>query len=145
MVERQTSFPIILELISWELNIENILFHFCVGIWVLRINLKIHKNSTSFDAYEGWNCVGWAWIKETCLKAQLDGNVILYIFVNLDSKTPTQISTTHAFSKIRTKIQNRIPRELDKNFDILRITKSVPIHGNKQIAHGKNYTVFSRN
>ena len=31
-------------------------------------------------------------------------------------ETPTQISTTHAFSKIRRKFQNRIPRELTQNF-----------------------------
>ena len=38
-----------------------------------------------------------------------------------DQKSPTQISATHAISKIGQKFQNRIPRELDQKFGIPRI------------------------
>ena len=41
---------------------------------------------------------------------------------DFENETPTYISTTHAFSKIRENFHNRIPRESDKNFDIPRIS-----------------------
>ena len=34
------------------------------------------------------------------------------------NKTPTHMSAAHAISKMELKFQNRVPRELDKNFDI---------------------------
>ena len=40
---------------------------------------------------------------------------------DFENETPTYISTTHAFSKVRENFQNRIPRELDKKLDIFRI------------------------
>ena len=39
-----------------------------------------------------------------------------------DPKTPEQITTTNAFSKIRRKFQNRIPRKLDQKLDTHRIS-----------------------
>ena len=39
-----------------------------------------------------------------------------------ENETPTYISATHAFLKIRGKFENRIPRELNQNFDIPRIS-----------------------
>ena len=50
-----------------------------------------------------------------CFK-DLAENVILFTYLNLGSKTPTQIITTHAFWKIREEMQNWIPRESDKTF-----------------------------
>ena len=50
--------------------------------------------------------------------AQLVGDIILCISVNSGRDSPTHISATYAFSKIRGEFQNRIPRELDKNFGI---------------------------
>ena len=49
-----------LEPIPWELNMENQLFGFCVGVWVgghhptnfSHISKDAQENSTSFDAYE---------------------------------------------------------------------------------------------
>ena len=37
-------------------------------------------------------------------------------------KTPTHRDVTHAISKSERSFQNRIPRELDKNFYILKIS-----------------------
>ena len=41
---------------------------------------------------------------------------------DFDNKTPTHMATTHAISKSKRYFQNRIPRELDKNFYIPRIS-----------------------
>ena len=41
---------------------------------------------------------------------------------DFDNKTPTHMAATHAISKSKRNFQNRIPRELDKNFYILRIS-----------------------
>ena len=41
---------------------------------------------------------------------------------DFDNKTPTHMATTHAISKSKRDFQNRIPRELDKNFDISGIS-----------------------
>ena len=37
---------------------------------------------------------------------------------DFEIETPTHMSTTHAIKKPEQKFQNRIPRELDQNFDI---------------------------
>ena len=39
----------------------------------------------------------------------------LNILDDFENKTITHMSATHAFSKIRDKFQNRIPRESDQN------------------------------
>ena len=41
---------------------------------------------------------------------------------DFDNKTPTHMAATHAISKSKRDFQNRIPRELDKNFDITGIS-----------------------
>ena len=41
---------------------------------------------------------------------------------DFDNKTPTHMAATHAISKSKRDFQNRIPRELDKNFDISGIS-----------------------
>ena len=41
---------------------------------------------------------------------------------DFDNKTPTHMAATHAISKSKRNFQNRIPRELDKNFYIPRIS-----------------------
>ena len=43
------------------------------------------------------------------------------IFGDSESVTLTHIGATQAFSKIQQYFQNRIPKELDQNFDIPRI------------------------
>ena len=40
---------------------------------------------------------------------------------DFESQTPTIVSATHAFSTIRGRLQNRILRESNHNFDIPRI------------------------
>ena len=42
------------------------------------------------------------------------------IFGDFESGTPTHIGAAHAFSKYQQNFQNRIPKELDRNFDIPR-------------------------
>ena len=37
------------------------------------------------------------------------------------NKTPTHMGAAHAISQIEQQFQNRVPRELDKNFNIPRI------------------------
>ena len=44
------------------------------------------------------------------------------LFGDFKNGTPTHIGTTHAFSKILQNFRNRIPKELDKNFYIPRIS-----------------------
>ena len=44
------------------------------------------------------------------------------ILGDFDNKTPTHMAATHAISKSKRNFQNRIPRELDKKFDIPRIS-----------------------
>ena len=44
------------------------------------------------------------------------------IIRNFENETPTHISATYAFSKIRKKFQNRISREFDQKFGIPRIS-----------------------
>ena len=44
------------------------------------------------------------------------------IYGDYKYETLTQMSATHAISKIKPKSQNRIPRELNKKFDIPRIS-----------------------
>ena len=44
------------------------------------------------------------------------------LFGDFENWTPTHIGTTHAFSKILQNFRNRIPKELDKNFYIPRIS-----------------------
>ena len=41
---------------------------------------------------------------------------------DFENETPTHMGATHAISKLKQKFQNRIPRELDQNFYIPRIT-----------------------
>ena len=41
---------------------------------------------------------------------------------DFDNKTPTHMAATHAISKSKRDFQNRIPRELDENFDISGIS-----------------------
>ena len=41
---------------------------------------------------------------------------------DFDNKTPTHMAATHAILKSKRNFQNRIPRELDKNFYIPRIS-----------------------
>ena len=45
----------------------------------------------------------------------------LYTLGDFYNKTPTHMDATHAISKSERNFQNRIPRELDKTFDIPRI------------------------
>ena len=40
---------------------------------------------------------------------------------DFDSKTPTHMAATHAISKSKRNFQNRIPRELGKKFNILKL------------------------
>ena len=49
---------------------------------------------------------------------KLRGNEVSGIFGHFDQKSPTQISATHSFSKIRRKFQNQVPKESDQNIDI---------------------------
>ena len=41
---------------------------------------------------------------------------------DFDNNTPTHMAATHAISKSKRDFQNRIPTELDKNFDISGIS-----------------------
>ena len=41
---------------------------------------------------------------------------------DFDNKTPTHMAATHAISKSKRDIQNRIPRESDENFSISGIS-----------------------
>ena len=47
-----------------------------------------------------------------------------YSLGDFGNKTPTHMGAAHAISKIEQKFQNRIPRELDKNFDSPRISSN---------------------
>ena len=64
------------------------------------------------------------------------------------NETPTHMGTTHAISKIEQKFQNRIPRELDKNFNIPRISLINWISSNflkrKKRLHKKAYTEIEK-
>ena len=46
----------------------------------------------------------------------------IYTLGDFEKKTPTHMVATHAISKSQQNFQNRIPRELDKNFYIPRIS-----------------------
>ena len=108
--------------------------HICVGVWLggypaTKFSHR-SKNATTLmliyrariDAEKRYMYSAKNDPKTCRFESQLVGNIILNIFVNFHPKTPTQISTTHAFLKIRTNFQNQIPREMDKNFDIPRIS-----------------------
>ena len=47
---------------------------------------------------------------------------------DFESQTSTHMSAYYAFSKIREKFQNQIPKESDQNFDISRISQNLLIH-----------------
>ena len=87
-----------LEAIPWELDVENPLFNFCVGVWI-----GGHPPAKLFRESFFALTVPSVYIKRCAIEL------------------PTHISATHAVSKIYQKFQNRIPRELDENFDIPRI------------------------
>ena len=53
---------------------------------------------------------------------QNDKHKKVYTLDDFGRETPTQKGAAHAISKIRRKFQNRIPRELDQNIDIFRIS-----------------------
>ena len=55
---------------------------------------------------------------------QNDPRTKLYKLGDFENETPTHMDATHATSKLRHKFQNRIPRELDQNFGIPRISMS---------------------
>ena len=53
---------------------------------------------------------------------EIDQRKKLNTLGNFENQTPTHIDATHAISKSEQNFQNRIPRELDKNFYIPRIS-----------------------
>ena len=60
------------------------------------------------------NTANFRYENDQCIKINTLGD--------FEIETPTHMSTTHAFSKPEQKFQNRIPRELDKNFYISRFS-----------------------
>ena len=53
---------------------------------------------------------------------QNDQHKKIYLFGDFERKTPTHKGGAHAIFKFWENFQNRIPRKLDQNIDILRIS-----------------------
>ena len=64
----------------------------------------------------------WNQISTLNIAYQNDQRDNIYTLGNFENKTPTKMTVTHAISKTKRNFQNRIPRELDKNFCIPRIS-----------------------
>ena len=56
--------------------------------------------------------------------SQNDQRKKLYNLGDFENEKPTHMDVTHTSSKLKQKFQNRIPRELDQNFGIPRISMS---------------------
>ena len=64
----------------------------------------------------------WNQISTPYFAYQNDQRNKIYTIGDFDNKTPTYMAATHAISKFERYFQNQIPRELDKNFYIPRIS-----------------------
>ena len=64
----------------------------------------------------------WNQISTPDFAYQNDQRNKIYTLGDFEKKTPTHMVATHAISKSQQNFQNRIPRELDKNFYIPRIS-----------------------
>ena len=63
----------------------------------------------------------WNQISTPYFAYQNDQRNKIYTLSDFENKTPTYMAATHAISKSERYFQNRIPRELDQKFGILRI------------------------
>ena len=128
------------ELISWEPNKENLFLNFCVGVCIGehppssfdtdaitggdRGNMVLHKKLTKKQKLRRLKLRGLMWnqISTPNFAYQNDQRNKLYTLGDFENKIPTYMAVTHAISKSEQNFQNRIPRELDKNFYILRFS-----------------------
>ena len=82
------------------------------------------KNWSKIRFYGGWNCVGWHEIKwiPLILYMKLISVKSWTLWVILRIKNPRLLVPPTLFQKLSEIFKNRFPRELDQNFDILRIS-----------------------
>ena len=82
------------------------------------------KNRPKFENYGGENCVGWHEIKWIplilCMKLISVKSWTPWVILRI--KNPRILVPPTLFQKLSEIFKNRFPRELDQNFDILRIS-----------------------
>ena len=87
-------------------------------------NMVLNEKPTKNQKLRGLKLRGLMWnqISTPDFAYQNDQRNKIYTLGDFEKKTPTHMVATHAISKSQQNFQNRIPRELDKNFYIPRIS-----------------------